>query len=99
VIDLAASQSDPALRSGNFGNRVGLSSSTAEGLPALIFLFTHHRIHSASFGRAARNKWQFWMFVSCRANEEANMPVLILWAVPAIVVIGGVGYYLVRAVN
>jgi hypothetical protein len=27
------------------------------------------------------------------------MPVLILWAVPAIVVIGGVGYYLVRAVH
>jgi hypothetical protein len=33
------------------------------------------------------------------ATEEANMPVLLLWAVPAVVVIGGVGYYLVRAVH
>jgi hypothetical protein len=38
------------------------------------------------------------MHPHCRANEEARMPVLILWAVPAVIVIGGVGYYLVRAV-
>ena len=38
-------------------------------------------------------------FVICRANEEENMPVLFLWAVPAVIVVGGVGYYLVRAVN
>jgi hypothetical protein len=25
------------------------------------------------------------------------MPVLLLWAVPAVIVVGGVGYYLVRA--
>lgn len=35
----------------------------------------------------------------CRDIEETSMPVLILWAVPAVVVIGGVGYYLVRAVH
>jgi hypothetical protein len=34
-----------------------------------------------------------------RAYEEAKMPVLIMWAVPAVIVIGGVGYYLVRAVH
>jgi hypothetical protein len=34
------------------------------------------------------------------AYEEANMPVFfIMWAVPAVILIGGVGYYLVRAVN
>ena len=30
-------------------------------------------------------------------NEASNMPVLILWALPAVVVIGGVGYFLVHA--
>ena len=33
------------------------------------------------------------------ATEELNMPVLLLWAVPAVIVVGGVGYYLVRAVH
>ena len=33
------------------------------------------------------------------ANEEANMPVLLLWAVPAVIVVGGVGYYLIRVVH
>jgi len=27
---------------------------------------------------------------------EKKMPVLILWAVPAVVVVGGVGYFLVH---
>jgi hypothetical protein len=31
--------------------------------------------------------------------EEATVPVLLLWAVPAVVVIGGLGYYLVRVVQ
>jgi hypothetical protein len=31
--------------------------------------------------------------------EEAQMPVFIMWAVPAVIVIGGVGYYLIRAVH
>jgi hypothetical protein len=31
--------------------------------------------------------------------EESKMPVLLLWAVPAVIVVGGVGYYLVRAVH
>jgi hypothetical protein len=38
-------------------------------------------------------------FVSCRAEEEAYVPVLLLWAVPAVIVVGGVGYYLVRVVH
>jgi len=29
-------------------------------------------------------------------TEEEKMPVLLLWAVPAIIVIGGAGYYLVH---
>jgi hypothetical protein len=33
------------------------------------------------------------------AEEEAFMPVLLLWAVPAVIVVGGVGYYLVRVVH
>jgi len=32
-------------------------------------------------------------------EEETYMPVLLLWAVPTVIVIGGVGYYLVRAVH
>src|SRR5215216_843386 len=28
-----------------------------------------------------------------------RMPVLLLWAGPAVIVVGGVGYYLVRAVH
>lgn len=32
-------------------------------------------------------------------EEESNMPVLLLWAVPAVIVVGGVGYYLVRVVH
>jgi hypothetical protein len=32
-------------------------------------------------------------------EEEAYMPVLCLWAVPTVIVVGGVGYYLVRAVH
>jgi hypothetical protein len=27
------------------------------------------------------------------------MPVLLLWAVPTVIIVGGVGYYLVRAVH
>jgi hypothetical protein len=34
-----------------------------------------------------------------RAQEEAKMPVLIMGAIPAVIVVGGVGYYLVRAVH
>jgi hypothetical protein len=33
------------------------------------------------------------------AREEAKMPVFIMWAIPTVIVVGGVGYYLVRAVH
>jgi hypothetical protein len=36
---------------------------------------------------------------SSRALEEAMMPVFIMWAVPAVIVIGGASYYLLRAVH
>jgi hypothetical protein len=32
-------------------------------------------------------------------EEETYMPVLLLWAVPAVIVVGGVGYYLVHAIH
>jgi hypothetical protein len=31
--------------------------------------------------------------------EERKMPVLLLWAVPAVIFVGGVGYMLVRTVH
>jgi hypothetical protein len=47
------------------------------------------------------NKWQQACVSSIRAadEEEAYMPVLLLWAVPAVIVVGGGGYYLVRVVH
>jgi hypothetical protein len=33
---------------------------------------------------------------SVKYQEEAVMPVLVMWAIPAVVVIGGVGYWLVH---
>ena len=47
---------------------------------------------------AHRNKWQYDS-VSSGASEEAKMPIFIMWAIPAVIVIGGVGYYLVRVVQ
>jgi hypothetical protein len=32
-------------------------------------------------------------------EEEAQMPVLVLWAVPTVIVIGGLGYYFLRVVH
>jgi hypothetical protein len=32
-------------------------------------------------------------------KEEAKMPVLIMWAIPTVIVVGGVGYFLVRAIH
>jgi hypothetical protein len=32
-------------------------------------------------------------------QEESVMPVLLLWAVPAVIFVGGVGYFLVRATH
>jgi hypothetical protein len=32
-------------------------------------------------------------------EEEAKMPVLLLWAVPSVIVIGGLGYYFLRVVQ
>jgi hypothetical protein len=36
----------------------------------------------------------------CRGQrEEGDMPVLVLWAVPAVIFVGGVGYFLVHATH
>jgi len=50
----------------------------------------------------SREQLAIRLHLSSEANaneEEASMPVLLLWAVPAVIVVGGVGYYLVRAVH
>jgi hypothetical protein len=38
-------------------------------------------------------------FLVAGNEEEAHMPVLLLWAVPTVIVVGGVGYYFLRAVH
>jgi hypothetical protein len=44
------------------------------------------------------NKWQSeWLSSREGEREEMVMPVLLLWAVPAVIFVGGVGYFLVRA--
>jgi hypothetical protein len=37
--------------------------------------------------------------LSGASEEEVKMPVLILWAVPAVIFVGGVGYFLVHTVH
>jgi hypothetical protein len=38
--------------------------------------------------------------LDCRGLcEESVMPVLLLWAVPAVIFVGGVGYFLVHATH
>jgi hypothetical protein len=32
-------------------------------------------------------------------EEEGYMPVLLLWAIPTVIVVGGVGYYFLRVVH
>jgi hypothetical protein len=52
-------------------------------------------VHQTLFG----NKWQS-AALSCRGlQEESVMPVLLLWAVPAVIFVGGVGYFLVHATH
>jgi hypothetical protein len=44
------------------------------------------------------NNWQWTRVLSFEGNDqqESVMPVLVMWAVPAVIVIGGVGYWLVH---
>jgi hypothetical protein len=51
---------------------------------------------SSGSGSLFGNKWQF-AALSGGATEERVMPVLFLWAVPAVIFVGGVGYLLVHA--
>jgi hypothetical protein len=43
-----------------------------------------------------RDKWQFDLLFFRSSMEETIMPVLLIWAVPAVIVIGGAGYWLVH---
>jgi hypothetical protein len=47
---------------------------------------------------ATGNNWQWTCVLSFEGKEqqESVMPVLVMWAVPAVIVIGGVGYWLVH---
>ena len=58
-------------------------------------------VPSGTIGSEIGNKWQLQsVYVSWEwETEEKHMPVLLLWAVPAIIVVGGTGYYLLRAVH
>jgi hypothetical protein len=38
-------------------------------------------------------------FLNEANTKEAQMPVFVMWGVPAVIVIGGVSYYLIRAVH
>ena len=42
------------------------------------------------------NKWQFDPLLFRMSTEESIMPLLLIWAVPAVIVIGGAGYWLVH---
>ena len=44
------------------------------------------------------NNWQWKRVLSFEGKDqqESVMPVLVMWAVPAVIVIGGVGYWLVH---
>jgi hypothetical protein len=47
-----------------------------------------------------REQVAIWKVGSAWAlTEESKMPVLLLWAVPTVIFVGGVGYLLVRAVH
>jgi hypothetical protein len=40
-----------------------------------------------------------WRFLIEANEEEAQMPVLLLWAVPTVIVVGGISYYFLRVVH
>ena len=42
------------------------------------------------------NKWQLLPLFLRTSTEERDMPVLLIWAVPAVIVIGGASYLLVH---
>jgi hypothetical protein len=50
----------------------------------------------ATFSRKWREHLVAVSIVLSLKLEERKMPVILLWGLPAIVVIGGVGYYLVH---
>jgi hypothetical protein len=60
------------------------------------FSIGRHAAAIAGFSRFQHgNKWQCCRLFPVQ-TEERIMPVLLLWAVPAVIVIGGVGYWMVH---
>ena len=57
-------------------------------------------VHAAMIASLSRfqigNKWQFDPLFLRPSTEERDMPLLLIWAVPAVIVIGGAGYWLVH---
>jgi hypothetical protein len=43
-----------------------------------------------------RNNLEGSTVFMCGLNEEYAMPILLLWAVPAVIVVGGAGYWLIH---
>jgi hypothetical protein len=54
-----------------------------------------------STGNSRREQVAIDLRLSMRAanEEEGYMPVLLLWAIPTVIVVGGVGYYFLRVVH
>jgi hypothetical protein len=50
------------------------------------------RVEQSGTGTCSSTKCLF----SVGQAEEAFMPVLLLWAVPAVIVVGGAGYWLIH---
>ena len=50
------------------------------------------RVEQSGTGTRSRSKCLF----NVGEAEEAFMPVLLLWAVPAVIVVGGAGYWLIH---
>jgi hypothetical protein len=72
--------------------------------PSLIPLALRDAMTRGTHTRAASPNRQPWEQVvtshvvfSAGLLEESIMPVLILWAVPAVIFVGGVGYFLLHA--
>ena len=41
-------------------------------------------------------QWKRVLSFEGKDQQESVMPVLVMWAVPAVIVVGGVGYWLVH---
>ena len=86
----------PSVMSTSGGYRTHAKTASARP-PKGAGLFLFSRTVAGGTGRASGTLSAFAH--RGQNEEEATMPVILLWAVPAVIVVGGVGYYLVRAVH